>query len=183
MSTPGTGISFDQAQADMRNAYASGGPGVLVSGSVWLAAAVVAAQVSAAAAVWALLIGGMLIHPLGLGVLKLMGKTAAHRPENPLGRLALEGTLFMLLCIPLAYVLSLHQTEWFFQAMLLIIGGRYFTFATLYGIRVYWILGGALAVTGWGLFSLKTGAASTLLAGAAIELVFGAAIVWRGRRE
>jgi hypothetical protein len=37
--------------------------------------------------------------------------------------------------------------SWFFPAMLMVIGGRYLSFAVVYGLRTYWALGASLAVS------------------------------------
>jgi hypothetical protein len=74
------------------------------------------------------------------------GRSGAHTPGNPLAALTLEVTFFFVFAIPLAYAVSRYRAEWFFPAMLLLIGGRYLTFATLYGMRVYWACGATLAL-------------------------------------
>ena len=173
-NTAGTSVdSISAAQADLRKSYADGSLGVLVSGTVWMAAALVALYVTSQIAVWTLFFGGMLIHPLGLLLAKLTGVATSHSPKNALGKLALEGTVFMLMCIPLALLLSLQNHTWFFQGMLLIIGGRYLTFTTLYGIKTYWILGGMLGAASFVLFILKASPAVSALSGSIIEIGFG----------
>ncbi|MBW8242613.1 hypothetical protein K1F50_07355 [Muricauda oceani] len=173
-NTEGTSVdSISAAQADLRKGYADGSLGVLVSGTVWMTAALVALSVTSQIAVWTLFFGGMLIHPLGLLLAKLIGVPASHSPKNTLGKLALEGTIFMLMCIPLALLLSLQNHAWFFQGMLLIIGGRYLTFTTLYGIKTYWILGGLLGAASFMLFVLKASPAISALSGSIIEIGFG----------
>ncbi|MEO5944997.1 MAG: hypothetical protein ABIP30_12960, partial [Ferruginibacter sp.] len=130
--------TISQAQADMSRGYANGAPGMIVSGLIWLTAAIVSFKFSDKQAVWTLLIGGMFIFPISVLACKLIRISGAHTKGNPLGNLAMEGTIFMIVCLPLAYGLSLQHTEWFFQGMLLIIGGRYLTFATIYGNKLYW---------------------------------------------
>ena len=147
--------TLQQAQLDMSVGYSHGYSGVIVSGSIWLVAGLVSIYASPGQAVWTLLIGGTLIHPLGIVLNKILGASGTHSTNNPLGRLAMEGTIFMLMCLPLAYLLSLQKVEWFFQSMLLIIGGRYLTFATLFGTRLYWILGMSLGLAAYILFISK----------------------------
>lgn len=53
--------------------------------------------------------------------------------------------MWLLLTLAVAYALSLYRVDLFFPALLLMIGGRYLTFQTLYDIRTYWIGGGGLA--------------------------------------
>src|SRR4249920_1441105 len=109
--------TFVDAQRDMRFGYLRGAPGVLASGIAWLAAALVAIVVSPMGAVWALFIGGMFIFPVGVLLAKLLGRPGKHSPRNPLGTLAMEGTVLLMLALPLAFVVSLYRIEWFFPAM------------------------------------------------------------------
>jgi len=141
-------MTVAEAQLDMCRAYYSGAPGVLASATVWLAAGLMAVLYGSQAAVLALLGGGMLIHPMAVALSKVLGRSGSHDQNNPLGPLALEGTVWLLLTLAVAYALSLYRVDWFFPALLLMIGGRYLTFQTLYGIRTYWLGGVVLAATG-----------------------------------
>lgn len=171
------------AQRDMRFGYYMGAPGILASGLVWLIAGLVALVVSPEGAVLALFMGGMFIHPAGVMLAKLLGRPGGHSRGNPLGMLALEATVLLLLCLPVAYVVSLHRVEWFFPAMLLIIGGRYLTFATLYGLRVYWALGGVLAVTAIVLVATRMPPVTGAFAGGIVELAFAIGLFIIAARE
>ena len=175
--------TLSQAQADMRHAYLDGAPGIFASGSVWLVAGGVAAYATASQAVWTLLIGGVLIHPLGVVLCKLLGRSGAHQAGNPLARLAGEGTLWMLTAIAIAYGMHVLRIEWFFPAMLLIIGGRYLSFQTLFGLRVYWVFGAVLCVAGLVLALLRAPVAVSALAGAAIELAFAGIVFAHARAK
>lgn len=161
------------AQQDMKKAYANGALGVLISGMIWLSSAIVVYYLSESQAIWYLLIGGVLIYPLSIIINKIFGLKGKHKPGNPLAKTALEGTVFMLMCIPLAYELSLQYNEWFFQAMLMIIGGRYLTFESIYGNKMYWILGGTLGAFAYFLYYYQINSFYSALAGAFIEISFG----------
>jgi len=174
--------NIQDAQRDMRIGYSNGYSGVIVSGTVWLIAGLVAIYASPMQAVWALLIGGVFIHPIGIVFNKILGASGAHSPNNPLGKLAMEGTIFMIMCLPLAYGLSLQKVEWFFQAMLLIIGGRYLTFATLFGKRFYWILGAALGIAAYVLFTIKASTPVSILTGSSIEIIAGLSMLLLTRK-
>lgn len=167
----------------MRMAYLNGSSGVLVSGFVWFISGLVAIYLSPDQAVWTLLIGGVFIHPVSILLNKILGATGAHDRDNPLGGLALQGTIFMLMCLPIAYILSFQKQEWFFMAMLLVIGGRYLTFVTLYGMRMYLILGLGLGVAAWLLFALNATSYISIFTGSAIELVFGFILLTQARRQ
>ena len=179
-STPSTD-SLAAAQQDMRFAYLGGGPGMLASSIIWFAAGMTAWLESPRLAVWVLLIGGMFIHPLGLLLLRAFKRPARHAADNPLGRLALETTVWMifgmLICLGVAQI----RQELFFPAMLLTIGGRYLTFATIYGDRIYWLVGLVLAISGWVLAASGAHPALGAFAGAAIEIAFALVIILRAK--
>lgn len=166
-------MTVAHAQSDMRQGYYSGATGILASALAWFVAAGVALLASPEKAVWALLVGGVFIHPVGLLLCKLLGSRGGHEKGNPLGLLAGASTFWLIFCLPIAYLLSTRQPSLFFPAMLLIIGGRYLVFATLYGMRLYWVLGLALAGTGMVLAPLNATAFAGALAGAVVEAVFG----------
>ena len=175
-------FTVSQAQADMRHGYFSGAAGILASALAWTAAAATAALVSPQKATWVLLVGGALIHPVGLLICRLLGAAGSHAKGNPLGLLAGASTFWLIFCLPLAYGLGLQQPPWFFAAMLLVIGGRYLVFGTIYGLRLYWALGLALAGAGFALAWLGVAAVVIVSAGAAVEWVFGVACVVEHRR-
>ncbi|HTO04645.1 MAG TPA: hypothetical protein VL069_13125, partial [Opitutus sp.] len=101
--------------------------------------------------------------------------------DNPFAPLAIYGTIWMLLCIPIALAASRYRIEWFFPAMLLVIAGRYLTFHTLYGTRIYLALGASLALASAVLVYLQASTQVAAYTGALIEYIFGAAIFWTHR--
>lgn len=131
-------------QTEMRHAYFNGAPGILVSGFVWITAAMVCHLVGIKQGVWALLIGGALIHPLGLVVTKLLGRPAKTGKANALEQLAMASTVWLILCCAMAYGLFLLNPTLFFPAMLATIGSRYLVFASVFGRSVFWVLGACL---------------------------------------
>ncbi|GGD53551.1 hypothetical protein GCM10011361_20320 [Muriicola marianensis] len=165
--------NLHKAQEDMRNSYGYGSIGALVSGTVWITAGLVVDFYSPQKGIWALLIGGVLIFPVSSLIERLIGLKGAHDKNNPLGKLGMEGTIWMIMCIPLAYGLSLIKSEWFFQGMLMIIGGRYLTFASIFGMRFYWVFGAALGLSAYVLFKLQARDFTSALTGGLIEIVFG----------
>lgn len=170
-----------EAQREMRTAYYAGAPGMLTSGLVWLVAAGVAMQMGAGRAIWALFIGGMLIHPISLVLCKVLGRSGRHSPGNPFAALAMATTIWMILSLPLAYAASIVRIELFFPAMLLVIGGRYLTFSTMYGLRIYWLCGAALAGAGWMMARFGVVPELCAVTGAAIEAVFAAVLFYMNR--
>ena len=167
----------------MRDAYYGGATGAVTSASVWLAAAVVAAFGTSTAAILTLVFGGMLIFPLSVLLCKAIGRSGKHSSENPLASLAIEGTIWMILAILIAIAVAFYSTPLFFPAMLLVIGGRYLTFATLYGMKIYWAFGASLALAAFPIAALEAPVFVGALAGAVIEYAYGAVIILRVGRS
>ncbi|MFK7960295.1 MAG: hypothetical protein AB8G96_07190 [Phycisphaerales bacterium] len=174
--------TIEDAQRDMRRAYAGGADGALTSATAWLVAAIVGSAVELRTGVITLLVGGMSIFPVSVVVGRLMGHSGRHAKDNPLAPLAIQGTIWMLLCIIIAIAVAAHRIDWFFPAMLMIIGGRYLTFATLYGRRIYVIFGATLAGIAVPLVLFRTPAMTGAWAGAFTEYVFGI-LIWMAERR
>lgn len=173
--------SILDAQKDMRESYFNGVPGVVASGSAWLIAGVVALAVTPLGGILTLVFGGTLIFPVSILLCKLIGRSGKHNKSNPLAPLAIEGTFWMLLSIPVAAGAAFYRLEWFFPAMMLVIAGRYLTFSTLYGLRVYWVFSIALVVGAFTCLGLQAPVYIGGLAGGLIEIVF-AVIIYISRK-
>lgn len=171
------------AQQDMRVGYLHGIPGIIASGSVWCVAGLVAWWITPMAGIVTLIVGGTVIFPLSLLLCKLVGAKGRHKKGNPLAPLAIEGTLWMLFSIPVAVAAAYHNPEWFFPSMMLVIAGRYFTFSTLYGMRIYWIFSVALIVGGFVGFAAVLPVHLSALMGGGIELLFALIIYICVRRQ
>jgi hypothetical protein len=153
------------------------------SASAWLVAALVATFVSPKAGIITILFAGMLIFPVSVVLSKLLGRTGKHRKENPLAPLAIYGTIWMILSIPIAFLLSFFRPDLFFPAMLLVIGGRYLTFETLYGMKVYLFFGVALAIAGFLLAMFQAPTNLGAFIGAFIEYGFGILIFTQTKKK
>jgi hypothetical protein len=162
----------EEQQHEMRHAYYDGAPGILVSGLVWIAAALVCYQLGITKAVWTLLIGGTLIYPISAVVTKALGRPAKANKANALNQLAIASTIWLILCCAMAYGLFLLMPALFFPAMMATIGSRYLIFASIFGRPLFWILGLSLIVAAnLALFSSIPPAAAAGLGGL-IEVLF-----------
>lgn len=171
-------MDFAQAQGDMRRAYVNGGPGVLVSGIVWVGAGLITQMIGLQYGMAALFFGGMAIHPLSLLLEKLFFKREKAAASNPLEMLALQSTPFLIVGLIIAYVVSDAHGDWFFAIALLAVGARYMVFQTIYGMRHYVILGGLLMAAGFvAIWFLALPPYQVAIGGGAAELIFAAAIL------
>src|SRR4051812_5194338 len=104
-------MSIDDAQANTRQGYFGGAPGLASSALVWLLAGLTVALRGPNTGVTALIFGGMLIHPLSVLGSKILGRPGTHESTNPLAPLALEGTVILLLGVLVSFTLSRFQVE------------------------------------------------------------------------
>jgi hypothetical protein len=177
-------MDVKQAQAQLRRAYTDGGPGVVVSGLVWLAAAFVERQSGVETAFAVLFFGGMLIFPLALLVNRAILKRPSESKANPFGKLVLEGTIAMIGGLIAAWLFLPYKPEWVIPLAAIAVGTHYFAFRTAYGIAAFWLL--AAAVTAIGALAIFTSAVPggiVAFAIAAIELVFGIAMWLRAGKS
>ncbi|PRC94667.1 DUF7010 family protein [Solimicrobium silvestre] len=135
-------------QEEMCHAYYDGAPGILVSGLVWIATALVCYLFGINQAVWTLLVGGSLIYPISAIVTKAVGRPAKTSKANALNQLAMASTIWLILCCAMAYGLFLFMPTLFFPAMMVTIGSRYLIFASIYGRSIFWVMGVSLIVAG-----------------------------------
>ena len=169
------------AQKDMRTAYLGGVPGLFVSGTVWTIAGLVCLWKSPQDAVWALYAGGVLIHPVSSLLTRLLGRSGKHAAGNPFGMLAFATTIWMIMMLALAYGIALWRIELFFPAMLFVIGGRYLTFATVFGTKLFWVCGAVLGLAGYVLAMRHAAPVVGAFTGAAIEITFGCILAFSHR--
>jgi hypothetical protein len=170
-----------KVQAEMRDAFCDGAPGILVSGLVWAVAALMCIFHGTGHGTWSLLIGGVLISPLADLLTRAMGRSASPPQGNPLTALAVSSTVWLIVCCAMAFGLSLHDPKWFFPAMMAVIGSRYLVFATLFGRAVYVALGGLLVVMGVTAAWLRFEPAYSATLGSLVEIVF-AVLVYRSSK-
>lgn len=174
-------MTFEEAQKDMNFSYFGGGTGVIVSGIVWTLAGFIGLFYSNQASMLTLFIGGMFIHPLAILLSKTLQRPGHHNPKNPLAKLALESTIILFVGLFLAFYIAKFNEQWFYPIMLLAIGVRYLIFNTLYGTKVYWLLGSTLMLSG--MFCVLLGANFIIGAflGGLTEIIFSLVILKRSK--
>lgn len=136
------------AQSEVRRVYEGGVVGQSISGLLWLSSAYAAQWSTAKLAILILVLGGFAIYPATSIVLRILGKPAALSAANPFRFLAIQVAFVLPLSMPLLVPVVAHRIEWFYPAMTILLGAHYLPFATLYGMRSFLLLAGALIVSG-----------------------------------
>ncbi len=136
------------AQREMRCAYMGGFWGQLVSSMIWLASAILGTWVSPRASILAVVIGGFFIFPLTHLLLRLSPRRASVSRDNPFTSLGMQVAFVLPLSMLLLAPVGLYRLNWFFPALMILVGAHYLPFATLYGMRMFLFLAGTLIAAG-----------------------------------
>lgn len=171
-------MDFIQSQKNMVESYVGGATGALASGLIWCIAGVVGIYLQPMHSMITLFIGGMLIFPLSMLLSKLFGHSGKHASDNVLGKLAVESLGILFAGLFIAFVVAQFNSALFYPIMLLAIGARYLVFQTLYGLRVYWVLGGLLMLSGFLSAALSLPFIAGAFIGGGIEIVFSILIYY-----
>lgn len=171
-------MQMEQAQRDVRDVYRGGAAGTVVSGVVWLLAAAIGQWGGLWPAVATLYLGGVLIFPASTLLLWLIGGHSRLPRGHPMSRLGTEIALIMPVGTILAALVAVERPEWFFPFTAAIVGAHYLPFASVYGMRDYWVLAGLLVAVGFVFAWRPSGFATAAWVTAVVEL--GAApVLWR----
>ncbi|HET6178946.1 MAG TPA: hypothetical protein VFE61_18595 [Candidatus Sulfotelmatobacter sp.] len=141
-------MEIEDAQREVRTVYIGGFWGQLVSAAIWLVSAALGTWVTPKASILAVVIAGFFIFPLTQMLLRLSGRPARVSKENPLHWLGMQVAFVlpfsMLLLVPVGY----FRLNWFFPALMVLLGAHYLPFVFLYGMRMFWALAGILIAMG-----------------------------------
>lgn len=141
-------MTIEDAQREVRTVYVGGFWGQLVSSVIWLAAAAAGTWVSPKASILTAVIAGFFIFPLTTLLLFLSDGRSSLSKENPLNSLGMQVALVLPFSMLLLIPVGLYRLNWFFPALLILLGAHYLPFVTMYGMRMFLFLAGALLAEG-----------------------------------
>src|SRR3984893_14045191 len=141
-------MEIEDAQREVRSVYIGGFWGQLVSAVIWLVSAALGTWVTPKASILTLVIGGFFIFPLTQMLLRLSGRRASVSKENQFHYLGMQIAFVLPFSMLLLVPVGLYNLNWFFPALMVLLGAHYFPFATLYGMRMFLFLGGILIAAG-----------------------------------
>jgi hypothetical protein len=141
-------MDIQDAQREMRAVYIGGFWGQLVSSIIWLVSAALGTWVSPKASILAIVIGGFFIFLLTQMLLRLSGRPASVSKENPFNSLGMQVAFVLPLSMLLLLPVGQFRLNWFFPALMILLGAHYLPFASLYGMRMFLFLAGILIAMG-----------------------------------
>ncbi len=141
-------MDVQDAQQEMRSVYMGGFWGQLVSSVIWLASAALGTWASPKASILTVVIGGFFIFPLTRMLLRFSPRRASVSTANPFTSLGMQVAFVLPLSMLLLLPVGLYRLNWFFPALMILVGAHYLPFATLYGMRMFLALAGILIAAG-----------------------------------
>lgn len=174
---------ISEAQQDLRRAYVGGGPGVMISAVVWLAAALVQHVHGIGAGFATLFLGGMLIFPVAKLTCRALFRRENEASRNPFGMAVLESTIAMIGGLFAAWLFLPVRPMLVFPLAAIAVGTHYFVFKTVYGDRLFWLLAGVVTAIGFGDIFLASMRGSTALFVFIAEFTFGLVLTTRAVRS
>lgn len=125
------------AQREVRTVFAGGFWGQLVSSAIWLASAALGSWVTPRAAILALVAGGFFIFPITQLLLRLTGGPVSLSRDNPFGNLAMQFAFTLPMTMLLLVPVTAFRLNWFYPALMVLVGAHYLPFTFLYGMRMF----------------------------------------------
>lgn len=161
-------MEIREAQREMRRRFVGGFYGQLVSGVLWLVSASIATWGRPGPAIVTLVAGGVLIFPVTETLIRRLERKAPLSPDNSLSELGMQVAFVLPLSMPLLLPVALYRLNWFYPAMMILLGAHYVPFVFLYGMRMFaalaaLLLGGGVLIAlyladGFGVGAWFTGA-------------------------
>jgi hypothetical protein len=148
-------MEISEAQKEIRTRFVGGFYGQIVSGLLWLISAGLATWSSPRIAITMLIVGGIFIFPLTELLVRIGGVKRWVSAENSLRELGMQVAFVLPASMPLLVPVGLYRLNWFYPAMMILLGAHYLPFMFLYGMRTFAAL--AAMLIGGGLFSLYIG--------------------------
>jgi hypothetical protein len=81
-------------------------------------------------------------------ILRLMRRPASLPPGHPMNQLAMQVAFLVPLQLPLVGAAALYRLNWFYPALMIVVGAHYLPFCFLYGMRSFAVLAGLLLIGG-----------------------------------
>jgi hypothetical protein len=125
------------AQRELRTVFIGGFWGQLVVSAMWLASAALGTWDTPRAAILALVVGGFFIFPVTQLLLRLTGGPASLSKNNPLGNLAMQLAFALPMTMLLLVPVTAFRLNWFYPALMVLVGAHYLPFTFLYGMRMF----------------------------------------------
>jgi hypothetical protein len=132
------------AQREVRFRWSRGFYGQAVSGVIWLVSASFASWGSPRTAIAVLVICGFFIFPITELLVRTVGSRLKLDSRNLLPQLGMQVAFVLPFSMPLLLPVSQYNLNWFYPALMILLGAHYLPFVFLYGMRMFAALAASL---------------------------------------
>jgi hypothetical protein len=133
-------MMISDAQLEIRTRFVGGCYGQLVAGTLWIASAGLAEWRGPRASIIMLVVGGFFIFPATELLIRTIGERAPVSSGNALRSLGMQIAFVLPFSMPLLLPVGLYRLNWFYPAMMILLGAHYLPFVFLYGMRMFAVL-------------------------------------------
>jgi hypothetical protein len=141
-------MNIADAQREVRIRFAGGSYGQAVSGVLWLASAGFATWGAPRTAILVLVVGGFFIFPVTELLIHVVGSRSRLSRENSLTHLGMQVAFVLPLSMPLLLPVGLYRPNWFYPALMILLGAHYLPFVFMYGMQMFAVLSAFLLAGG-----------------------------------
>jgi hypothetical protein len=141
-------VTITDAQRDVRTVFLGGFAGQLVSGAVWLVSAATATWRAPKAAMEVLVVAGFFIFPMTQLLLHVMGRPSSLPKGHPMNALGIQVAFVLPFCLPVVFAATAFRQNWFYPAVMIVLGAHYLPFIFMYGMWQFGVLAALLIGSG-----------------------------------
>jgi hypothetical protein len=137
-------MNIVDAQREVRFRFSGGFYGQAVSCLIWLVSASFASWGSPQTAILVVMVGGFFIFPITELLIRTVGTRLQLDSRNLLPQLGMQIAFVLPLSMPLLLPVSRFDLNWFYPALMILLGAHYLPFVFLYGMRMFAVLAASL---------------------------------------
>lgn len=140
-------MDIQDAQREIRSGAIGGFWGQLLYSTLYLVSAALATWGTPKASILTAVIAGFFVFPLMQLMLRLDRRPRTSK-KNPSYWLCMQIAFVLPLSMLLLWPVGLYRLNWFFPALMILVGAYYLPFATSFGMRMFLFLAGILIAEG-----------------------------------
>jgi hypothetical protein len=133
-------MNIVDAQRENRFRFSGGFYGQAVSGLIWLVSAGFASWGSPQSAISFLMVAGFFIFPITELLVRTVGTRLKLDNRNTLPQLGMQVAFVLPFSMPLLLPVGRYDLNWFYPALMILLGADYLPFVFLYGMRMFAVL-------------------------------------------
>ncbi len=95
-----------------------------------------------------LVVSGTCIYPMTRLLLYLMSRPSSLPKRHPMNALGMQVAFVLPFCLPLVFAATAYRQNWFYPALMIVLGAHYLPFIFMYGMWQFGVLAALLISSG-----------------------------------